>query len=316
MDRNLDKEITLLNKNEHDGYYPWCLRETTSERSKEESPCNEEYVPFPHNLCFNICEMRLSRGIGFEGLRSRLNDEEFQMREQTQEINIKDNDAIFATLSSGYINENKELEDVIHFSMLGTDRKIDNFTLRIFCVDESNRERCFISGCISYKTDWNYIEETVPDSIEIVLGLSKNRFKQLAGLISNRSIDTANLLLNGIDGVYSIPSPLTTTGFVKILTSDRDQKIHKSEGCDITPPNLDKGAIDHFNLSLTTLYKYNPKQNASTLYVKNLFDSHTEQKADLTKFMVNQIISTSKINNSLRLISVLLSMLLLSIWLK
>lgn len=316
MDYPLEKEITLLDETQHDGYYPWCLRETTPEQSKEEESCYEDYVPWPYSLYFNVCEMRLSRGIGFGDLRFHLNDEEFQIREEAEEINIKDNEAIFATISSGYINENKNIENITRFSMLGTDRTIDNFTLRIFCVDERDRERCFISGCISYKTDWDYIEKTEPDSIEIVLGLSKSRFNHLASLISNRSIDTANLVLGGIDGVYSIPSPLTTTDFVKILTSDRDQKIHKPEACEIIPPNLNKGAIDHFNLSLTTLYKYNPKQNASTLYVKNLFDSHTEQKADLAKFMVNQIISTSKINNSLRLISVLLGLLLLSIWLK
>jgi hypothetical protein len=313
MDNLLEKEITLLDDTQHDGYYPWCLRETLLD---EETSCSEDYVPFTSGLSFTVSKMRLIRGLNFESNRDLINDGEFQARKETQELNIENNTGIIATLSPENFDDDGNLESVTRFSMFGTDRKIDRFELRISSVDSNDEERCFISGCVSYTTDFDYREETIPDTIDIVLRLSKDRFNNLAELISNRTIDIASIYLGDIDGVYSSPSPLSTTGFVKILTGgSKDQKINKPEGCDIEPPRLGRG-ISLFNLRFTTLYKSNSKQNDNTKYIKNLFESHSEQKADLTEFMVNQIISTSKINNSLRFISALLVLLLLSIWLK
>jgi hypothetical protein len=316
MDYHLEKEIRLNDKTEHESLYSWCLQEIGSKGEQ----VGRDLIPWEWSFHFTASELRLNQGVEF-GELSLFDDEEPE-----QEKKFKDTEIITATLHPGICTDGKYLEDDPRFSMFGTDRAITEFTLRIYKIDDKDKESCSMWGGVSYTSEIDFRDETEPDSIEIHLGLSKERFNNVAHLISNKSVDVVRVGLSRVSGFYSDWSPSISTNSVKVLTRGSDHEIKKPDGCDIDPPRL--GEVGKFDLTLITRCKLNPKQNLKTLKLSKLFEDDLEtyeeevaieEQEDVTKLLMAQIANNQveiiKIRKPLWLVVILLAILLLIIWL-
>lgn len=318
MDSHLDNKIQLNNRTEHESLYSWCLQEINSEGEQ----INRDLIPWKWSFHFTVSELRLNQGFEFGELSLSEDDE----KEAEEEPNFQDTEVITANLHPGICTDGKWLEDDPRFSMLGTNRVITDFSLRINAVDEGEKEYCKVWGCVSYTSEIDFRDETTPDTIEIYLGLSKERFNRLAELISNKSIDVARIGMSRVSGFYSDWSPSISTNSVKVLARGSDQEIECPEGCEIEPPRL--GDVGKFDLTLITRSKLDPKQNLRSLNISELFEDDYEMYEDEEEIEgaedVNKIILAQIARNQAELIklktpvwfvAILLGMLLLTIWL-
>jgi hypothetical protein len=318
MDYHLEKQIRLNDKTEHKSLYSWCLEEIDSEGEK----AGKDFIPWAWSFHFTASELRLNQGFGFGELSLFGNDEKEQ--EENKEQNFEDSEVITAILHAGICTDGKRLEDDTRFSMFGTDRAITNFSLRIYKVENEEKERCQIWGGVSYTSEIDFRNETSPDSIEIHLALSEARFNKLAELISTNRIDSARIGLSRVSGFYSEWSPSISTRMVKVLTSGSEHEIIKSDGCDINPPRL--GNIGKFDLTLITRCKLNPKQDFTALNISKAFDDddfyeeerEVKEAEDLTQLALARIVQNQveiiKLKTPLWIITFLVGAKILSSW--
>lgn len=288
MDAHLDNKIRLNNKTEHESLYSWCLQEINSEGEQ----LGRDLIPWSWSFHFTASELRLTNSFEF-GELSLFGYDEVEPKEEPE---FQDTEIIIATLHPGICTDGKWLEDDPSFSMLGTNRAITDFSLRINAVEEGEKEYCDVWGCVSYTAEIDFRDETTPDTIQIYLGLSKNRFNKLAELISKKNVDVVRVGISRVSGFYSDWSPSITTNSVKVLARGSDQEIEIPEGCEIEPPTL--GEVGKFDLTLTTRSKFNPKQNFNTLNISKLFEDDyeiyeeeevAEEPEDVNKLLLAQI---------------------------
>lgn len=270
MDYHLDKEIRLNNKTEYESLYSWCLQEINSEGEQ----VGRDLIPWRWGLYFTASELRLHQSVK-GGTMALLRDEGPENIEEFRESEI-----IIANLHPGICDDGRWLKDDVRYSMLGTDRKIEDFTLRVDKIGkDENKERCGLLGWVSYTAEVaDFCHETTADNVMIHLRLSENKFNKLKEIVNNDTVDILRVMLAGVDGFYSEWSPSITTNSIKVLTHDDEHKVVKPDGCDIDPPRLLK--VGEFELTLIKRYKLNPKQNLETLNISSLFNESLENTED------------------------------------
>ena len=300
MDHHLEKQIRLNDKTKYQSLYSWCLEEID-----DTGEAGRDWIPWIWRLYFTVSELRLDHGLRLD-------------HEQDKTQDFKESKIIAGNLHPGICNDGKYLEDKPWFSMLGTDREITNFGIRIHSISSDESEHCNFDGFVSYTAEIDYHKRTETDYIEINLGLSEVKFNQLADLISNKMIDVARINVRKVSGLYSEWSPGITTHSVKVLAPDIDeQKIIMPEGCKIDPPRL--GKVSEFELNLITRCKINPKQNFETLNISKLFeeeevfseeeiqiDGHEDINKQLLTTIVQNQLEILKLRTPLWIIAVLL----------
>lgn len=319
MDYHLDNKIRLNNKTEYESLYSWCLQEINSEGIQ----VGRDLIPWSWSFHFTASELRLIQGFEF-GEESFLEDDE--KVSENEDKAFQDTEVIVATLHPGICSDGNWLEDDPRFSMLGTNRAITNFSLRIRAVDEEEKEYCKVWGCVSYTSEIDFRDETTPDTVQIYLGVSKERFNRLAKLISSKTIDVARIGVSSVSGFYSDWSPSITTNSVKVLARGSEQEIDVPEGCEIEPPRL--GYVGKFDLTLITRAKFNLKQNFNTLNISKIFEDEYEvyeeeekivEPEDVNKLLLTQIahnqVELIKLKTPVWIVTILLGILLLTIWL-
>lgn len=319
MDFHLDNEIRLNNKTENESLYSWCLQEINSEGTQ----VGRDLIPWNWSFHFTASELRLIQGFEF-GEESFLDDDEKVSEDENKEF--QDTEVITATLHPGICTDGKWLEDDPRFSMLGTDRTITEFSLRISAVDEGGKEYCNVWGCVSYTSEIDFSDETTPDTVQIYLGLSKERFDRLADLISSKTIDVVRIGVSRVAGFYCDWSPSITTNSVKVLARGSEQEIDVPDGCEIEPPRL--GDVEKFDLTLITRGKFNLKQNFNTLNISKIFEDEYEvyeeeeeivEPEDVNKLLLTQIARNQaellKLKKPVWFAAIFLGLLLLTMWL-
>jgi len=319
MDFHLDNEIRLNNKTENESLYSWCLQEINSEGTQ----VGRDLIPWNWSFHFTASELRLIQGFEF-GEESFLDDDEKVSEDENKEF--QDTEVITATLHPGICTDGKWLEDDPRFSMLGTDRTITEFSLRISAVDEGEKEYCNVWGCVSYTSEIDFRDETTPDTVQIYLGLSKERFDRLADLFSSKTIDVVRIGVSRVAGFYCDWSPSITTNSVKVLARGSEQEIDVPEGCEIEPPRL--GDVEKFDLTLITRGKFNLKQNFNTLNISKIFEDEYEvyeeeeeivEPEDVNKLLLTQIARNQaellKLKKPVWFAAIFLGLLLLTMWL-
>ena len=301
MEYHLEKQIRLSEKPKFDSLYPWCLEEIDGTGEKT----GRDWIPWSWRLPFTVSELRLDHGL-------RLDHE----RDKTQDF--KESKIIAGNLHPGICNDGEYLENKPWFSMLGTNREITNFYIRMHAISGDESEYCKIYGFISYTSEIDFYEQTEPDCIQINVGLSEDKFNRLADLISNKMIDVARINVRKVSGFYSRWSPDVRTGSVKVLTPHKkDQMVIMPEDCKIDPPRL--GKVEEFELNLITRCKLFPKQNFETLNISKLFeeeevfseeeiqiDEHEDINKQLLTTIVQNQLEILKLRTPLWIIAVLL----------
>lgn len=239
MEFHTDHEVRLNDTSEHKSLYQWSLQEV----SKEGAKIGIEQIPWPWSLYFTAHRLEYSRIIELEKPDDSASDNPLPRSSRETEV-------IYARLRSGFAKDGKTLEDEVRFSMFGTRRAVDDFSLRIIRLDSAGgHEKCHVWGCVSYTSEVDFSDETVDDMVEISIVLSPERFDRLREMLTTQKVVLAKVKLKGVSGFYSEWSPSISTDSVKILTANTDQELTIPEGCAIKPPRL--GGVQEFSLTVT-----------------------------------------------------------------
>lgn len=263
MDYHLNRTIRLSEESEYKNLYPWSLQEFNDKDEK----VGMDQIPWDWSLQFISSELRHSSSIKIERLEESENDiKNFS--------SVEESESIFAILHPGICIDGQWLERDTSYSMFGTDRKINDFALNIYKIDEDddNKESCNLWGCVSYTAEVDFRDETMDDCVQININLLPERFNLLAKLVQSQRIDIVAVSLRRASGFYSEWSPSVSTESIKILTGfDDDQKVLIPEDCKISPPRL--GQVDEFELNIVRRNKLNPKQDLRSININKLFDA-------------------------------------------
>jgi hypothetical protein len=134
------------------------------------------------------------------------------------------------------------------YSMFGTRRRIDQFGLFIYKAKEGESERCRLWGSVSYTSEWDFQNVTEPDSVQVYVYLTPEKFDHLMNLVKVPVAAGATIRLSGVAGFYSDWSPSIRTDRIKVLANAKDQQLENPENLSFDPPAL--GYVREFQISL------------------------------------------------------------------
>lgn len=266
MDYHIDHEVRLSEDSEHKSLYSWSLQEF----SKDGKKIGSDQIPWAWNLYFTASELRYNKSIRLE--LADKTDGKAELYKPAEE-----SESLSATLHPGICQDGEWLERQTTFSMFGTNRRIENFTLGIYRLDDADsNERCNVWGCVSYTTDIDFHNETMDDVVIIHIWLSSKKFDDLREMARNQSVDMVQVRLGGVSGFYSEWSPSISTNTVKVLASGEEQTVVCPIGCEIAPPRL--GTVGQFELSAARRSRLNPKQDLRPVDIGKLFAEKSEEQ--------------------------------------
>lgn len=254
MDYHLERKIQLSTESEYKSLYSWAIQEL-DEQSQQ---IGQNLVPWEWTLYFVASELRYNYSICL------------QNSTRDTESNIIESESITAILHPGFCRDGN-IEDQVLYSMLGTNREIKNFHLKIYRNKEpGENEKCFMSACISSSYEIDFRQITDHDTLEVILHLSAPRFNKMVEIINTGLEQIMQLQLGQVDGFYSEWSPSIFTSYIKILTSIKEQEVINKNNCEIKPSRL--GNVGEFNATFIHRCKLNSKQDLAPIHIDKLFD--------------------------------------------
>lgn len=240
MDYRLDNKIFLKQESKNKSLYLWSLQEYDSSDNNIKGP----QIPFVHSVCFTATELTRCYSI------------ELQKRRELNESS----ECIVAKLRPGIFCDSEIIHDVV-YSMFGTNRTINEYSLKIYeILENDDKERCYLWGSVGYDVEIDFEKTERDDIIEICLELTSDRFRKILEQIESGCIDKLDLYMKGVSGFYSEWSPSINTFYIKVLAqSDDMQKIQKNADCSINPSRL--GEVADFRLHCLYTHDLNAKQD-------------------------------------------------------
>lgn len=280
MEFNLDHEIRLNEDPQFKNLYSWSLQEFSIDGTK----IGAEQIPWNWGLNFSATEIRYNKTLKIEK-PSNLDEESTNYKSPVQ------TESITASLYPGVCLDGKSIERSTRYSMFGTKRLVHDFALSIHKLEEGQTlERCNIWSCVSYTYDVDFYDETTPDTVQISIWVSSEKFYSLCKALAQREIDIFQVRLKGVSGFYSDWSPSISTSDIKILTADDEHQVLAPEGCKILPPRV--GEVEDFELSIVQRRALNIKQDFTPTDVDKLFN---EETTEFNAFPENE---TNKVSDS------------------
>jgi hypothetical protein len=258
MKYHLEHDIRLSEESEYKNLYSWFLQEFT----KEGTNAGPAVIPWAWSFWFNASQLEYIKSIS--------------LRDQADAADQPASELIRAALKPSPRARGGRTP---RFSMLGTDRTIEDFEITIRRLDDVQApERCQLWGIVSYTTDFDFEDRTQDDCLGFDVALSPKNFDELRDLVRNgRTDDDLTVHLRGVSGFYSEWSPSIRTDSVKVLTSDEaDQPIVKPDGCSIEPPRA--GDIHEFGLTFTRRSVVALPQAAETNDVEDQLDDEAPRE--------------------------------------
>lgn len=257
MEYHLDREIRLCEESEFKNLYAWSLQEDGKIGGSPQ-------IPWEWSLYFVASELRYSKQI--------------EIMQTPDDIpGQPESEYITATLKSG---DDRQERSPTRFSMFGTDRSIEKFSLSIRRLkDDDTTEHCEAWGIVSYTSENDFRESTQDDVLGVDIWLASRNFDDLRHFLRHKSHeDFVMVRLGGVSGFYSDWSPSISTSHVKVLTSwGEDHKVLIPEGCTIDPPRL--GKVGEFSLTFTRRSTLTPqKAQLDATNKEDVSAEHTQQQ--------------------------------------
>lgn len=250
MDYNLSKKIRFNNKSEQSSLYSWCINDI-DDAGKDDG----DMIPWNWSLFFSASKLQVHRTIKFDD-RSWDNNNEVNLKNEFKTL-------ITGDLFSGIFDDDLNLKEKVSYSMFGTDRIINSFSLSIYEVDSVIEEKSSLYACPSYESEnSNFVPVTEDDYIGIELFLTSSKFNELVRLIESNQTNAVSVSIGRVNGFYSNWSPTINTRFVKVLTDYHE--VENIEDCkDLI---LRTGNIGQFSMSFHSISQLNtqPIKNYST----------------------------------------------------
>lgn len=249
LDHHLDYGIKVCTETEYKTLYKWCIREF----DKDGNQVGLDQVPWGWTQRFGVTNLRYVYSVEHEDRHiPGLHPDEDADEALKKKISTKSEELIFADLSP--VDSSSGSFFPTSYSMFGTNRRIENFSLRLVPYDE---EFCSVYGGVSYTSEIDFRDETQDDLLQIAIGISPDRFERLRDLIETKSVTQVFISLNRVAGFYSEWSPSISTNSIKVLASAADQKLVIPDGCKIRP--LETGRVGEFKIEFTKSEKLKSK---------------------------------------------------------
>lgn len=238
MEDRFGHKLCFKEEIEFNNLYSWALNEIDDNGA----PIGRDLIPWGWTLWFSGSRIAHMQSFG-KKIRTSIAHPEKETVEQ------KDSRIIQIELLSGYCR-NGEWKDVVQYSMMGTSRKIGDITLDIRPNDkESDDETCDAWGFVSYTSEVDFIEETVPDTMGFNIMLKPRRFGELEAIIRSSSVNSVELIVGFVDGLYSDWSPSISTNSIKVLTASAVERLGNYNEHDGRVKKL--GAVKDFELRVS-----------------------------------------------------------------
>jgi hypothetical protein len=276
MDYQLDKKITINKDTKHKSLYQWCLNEVNANGSLD----NRDLIPFRWSLYFTGTSLQVSTSVNV------VRDS------KTDEIKSVKSTNIYGKFYSGICRDGENLSDDVEFSIFGTDRKVNEFSVTISETQDASNEACWLTAIPSYETEnVNFCKVIENDFIGFDINLETEKFNELVRLIETRAIDSVRLIARNVNGIYSEWTPTITTHSVKVLTTD-----NVIDGVDINQfEGSTAGLIGDFNIQFTTQIPLSIKQHLPDVDFANEFND--EKYEDVTHSNDNRAASNESMGS-------------------
>ncbi|MGX9424094.1 MULTISPECIES: hypothetical protein [Bradyrhizobium] len=232
MEYHIDNRVVLSTEREHKSLYSWSIKEF-DENGKQ---IGGDQIPWEWGLNFEVVELTSTYGVEIKAGGDMLDEE--NSRNQTVEI---------AEALHGKLRPSMEMRKAGLYSLFGTQRRIEHFGLFIYKAAGDVRESCRLWGSPSYTSDWDFQDVTQPDSVQIYIYLSPEKFDQVMTLVKLPVATSGAVRLKGVSGFYSEWSPSIRTDRIKILANSKDQGLQNPEQLAFDPPAL--GYVQEFQIS-------------------------------------------------------------------
>lgn len=293
-----ERKIKLNRDTKHKSLYSWCLNEFDE---KNTSIQKKDLIPFKWGFRFTGTSLKLSNKLTLT--RDSQNDTSDASKSKS----------IYGNFYSGICLDGKNLDDDVTFSIFGTARKISEFNVTINEQKDSTAEEvCWFNAFPSYVSEGaDFQEEIEPDFAGFSIQLKSEKFNEIVKLIENRSIDSVNLYISKIEGVYAEWTPTITTQYAKILTPNNivdDVDLKDFEGTTV-------GKVGEFDISFLTHSRLNIKQDLRPIDFDNEFRNDDDETETEKSFFNIPKINPNNIDANLYQIIKLFHSLKIAVWL-
>jgi hypothetical protein len=227
MDYHLDYGLRLHTEPKYKNLYSWAINEV----EPDGSPIDRDEIPWRWTLNFSATSCVLTNRLEI--------DVPFSLKRETEPApQIEADQVIRMTLRPGMLREGEFIDDV-RFSMFGTKRAVQDFTLEVRPLKEAaEAEHCLAWGCVSYTTEIDFRNETADDCLWFYFHVKPETFAHYVTLIQRGAIDTILFSVGLVDGFYSDWSPAVSTHHVKVLLAGTEQKLDLPPDFQGEPPRL------------------------------------------------------------------------------
>lgn len=248
----LEYELELKKENEFKSLYSWFISEIGQEGDLD-SGHSEKYIPYPWSVNFQIKNIHYQTEIQLENETNELDLETNKYFKLGESYKIERSERISGSLR---INDNNYFSST-KLSMFGTNRHIENINLTVYKIKDEfykvRQEYCRITGFPGFSTEIDFRNETVPDFIEIHLGLKEDEYQNIVERIKDKSINSYLIALRDVRGFYSPWSPEISTSEIKVLTRTHEINIHE----DALPDDYELPRLGNVgNFSMTSRFAY------------------------------------------------------------
>lgn len=247
MDFHLERQLRLIAEPEHKNLYSWAINEI----GESGDALGSDQIPWPWTLYFTATSCVLSDILELESNFSKAEED------QPPSIIRTERQIIHANLRPGPVQNDEASVPETHYSMFGTDRRIEDFQLVIRpTTDPSEKEHCSAWGSPSYTSEIDFRDETINDCVVFSLFVKSDTFAQYATKISDGLVDNLVLTVGSVDGFYSEWSPSISTSTIKVLTSGEEHKVEIPGDLSFEPPRL--GSVGEATLHIIRAIKLAP----------------------------------------------------------
>ncbi len=247
MDYHIDKRIRL-NTHPDKSLYDWSLSEHPEiEEPNASSGRIDEFIPWVHSLYFSAKEAIFINEFGI--------GTDYSDKERNYQIIPKDTSHIRIQLSPHLSSRFGEREKSSTFSMFGTSRRIDDFTLYVFPINSDEpAPACYSWGVVSYTSEFDFRTHTADDALGFYLYVSPSKFEEYRHNLASSQPTEIIFRARAVEGIYAMWSPSISVYFFKVLTERDVQKIDMSVDPELKVPRL--GTIKDCSLSFNRVVSF------------------------------------------------------------
>lgn len=222
MEYHLTRSLRLDITPKHQSLYKWSINEYDADGRNT----RQDQVPWSWSLSFTATACVLGDTLE---IRSQRGD---------SPLEVSQSQALRFTLRAGDSRSDKDPLQRTTYSMFGTDRTLERFSLLIYPVTDQESESCTAWGIVSNTFEVDFRNATTPDCLEFIMYVKPETFKKYAARVSDGSVNELVLSVQSVAGFYSDWSPSISTGHIKILTDGSEQHIALPDGIQFDPPRL------------------------------------------------------------------------------